>query len=77
MTAVFLSYVRGDDEPFVRRLHQDLAARRFDVWFDRVSMPSRSLTFHQEIHDAIADHARLTAVIVAFRCFDCEFADGF
>ncbi len=50
---VFLSYARGDDEAFVRRLHADLAAAGFTVWFDRESLMSRGLTFHQEIRDAI------------------------
>ena len=53
MTTVFLSYARGDDEPFVRRLHGDLANAGFTVWFDRESLLSRGLTFHQEIKDAI------------------------
>ena len=60
---LFLSYARGDDEPFVWRLHRDLTAAGFDVWFDRVSMPSRNLAFHQEIRDAIAAHERLVLVI--------------
>ena len=54
MTSIFLSYARDDDEAFVRRLYADLTKAGFDVWFDRVSMPSRQLTFHQEIRDAIA-----------------------
>ncbi len=37
MTSLFLSYARDDDEPFVRRLYDDLIAAGFDVWFDRVS----------------------------------------
>jgi hypothetical protein len=41
-TRIFLSYARDDDEPFVKRLHDDLTKAGFDVWFDRVSMPSRS-----------------------------------
>jgi WD40 repeat protein len=60
---LFLSYARGDDEPFVRRLHGDLTARGCDVWFDRVSMPSRQLTFHQEIADAISARDRLVLVV--------------
>ncbi len=51
---LFLSYARDDDEPFVRRLYEDLVKAGFEVWFDRVSMPSRQLTFYQEIRDAIA-----------------------
>ena len=62
MTTIFLSYARGDDEPFVRRLYEDLTQRGFDVWFDRVSMPSRQLTFHQEIKDAIRSRDRLVYV---------------
>ena len=34
-TRVFLSYARGDDEPFVRRLHDDLTAAGFQIWFDK------------------------------------------
>jgi hypothetical protein len=70
MTSVFLSYARGDDgEPFVparsfvARLHRDLKAAGFDVWFDREDMPSRRLTFHQEIRDAIAARERLVLVV--------------
>jgi WD40 repeat protein len=63
MTKVFLSYARGDDETFVRRLHGNLTAAGFDVWFDRISMPSRELTFYQEIRDAIADRERLVLVV--------------
>jgi hypothetical protein len=63
MAKVFLSYARGDDEPFVWRLQEDLKKAGFDVWFDRVSMPSRLLTFHQEIRDAIAARERLILVV--------------
>src|SRR5450631_503304 len=70
MTNIFLSYARGDDvDPFdpatsfAARLHRDLTARGFEVWFDRVSMPSRSLTFHQEIIVAIAGRDRLVLVV--------------
>src|SRR3984957_9501686 len=70
MPTLFLSYARGDDgEPFdpetsfVSRLHRDLTAAGFDVWFDRVSMPSRNLTFHQEIRDAVATRDRLVLVV--------------
>lgn len=54
MTSVFLSYARSDDEPFVRRLYEDLTARGFDVWFDREDMPNRALAFFREIQEAIA-----------------------
>ncbi len=63
MTSIFLSYARGDDEPFVERLYHALLAHRFDVWWDRVSMPSRRLTFHQEIRAAVAAHERLVLVV--------------
>ncbi len=63
MTRVFLSYGRGDDELFVSRLHRDLVAAGFDVWFDRVSMPSRRLTFHQEIRDAVTVADRVVLVV--------------
>jgi len=51
MPSIFLSYARGDDvDPFdpstsfVARLHRDLTTRGFEVWFDRIAMPSRGLT---------------------------------
>jgi hypothetical protein len=52
-TDIFISYGRQDDEPFTRRLHDDLAAKGFRIWWDRASMQSRDLTFTQEIRDAI------------------------
>ncbi len=52
-TRVFLSYARGDDEAFVRRLHAELTKAGFTVWFDRESLMARGLSFHQEIKDAI------------------------
>jgi WD40 repeat protein len=60
---IFLSYARDDDEAFVGRLYADLTQAGFNVWFDRVSMPSRSLTFQQEIRDAIASRGRLILVV--------------
>jgi hypothetical protein len=66
MTYIFLSYARNDDETFARRLHADLTGASFDMWFDRVSPPSRQLTFHQKIRDAIAAGNRL--LLVADSC---------
>jgi TIR domain/NB-ARC domain len=60
---LFLSYGRGDDESFVLRLANDLKARGFDVWLDRWSMPSRALTFMDEIRRAIDESDRLVVVI--------------
>ncbi len=63
MTRIFLSYARNDDEPFVKRLYEDLTARGFDVWWDRVSMPARGLTFLHEIRDAIDARERFLLVL--------------
>jgi WD40 repeat protein len=77
---VFLSYARGDDEPFVARLHADLTGAGFDVWWDRVSLPSRQLTFHQEIKDAIRQRDRLVyvagpkAALSDYVCEEWQFA---
>ncbi|MBM4025646.1 MAG: TIR domain-containing protein [Planctomycetes bacterium] len=60
---IFISYAREDDEPFVRRLHKDLSEACFEVWWDRVSLPSRQLTFYQEIADAIRSHDRLILIV--------------
>lgn len=62
-SGIFLSYARKDDEPFVVALSDALCEAGFAVWFDRVSMPNRGLSFYQEIRDAIDFHDRLIAVI--------------
>jgi WD40 repeat protein len=59
---IFLSYARADDEPFVAELHRLLAERGIRAWWDRADMPSRALTFLQEIRDAIAGAERLVLV---------------
>ncbi|GAA0909696.1 hypothetical protein Vau01_124070 [Virgisporangium aurantiacum] len=63
LASVFLSYGRGDDEPFVARLRDGLEDAGASVWFDRVSLPSRALTFVQEIRDAIESHDRVVVVL--------------
>ena len=60
---LFLSYSRSDDEPFVWRLYDGLKATGFEVWFDRVSMPSRQLAFSAEIETAITACDRLVLVV--------------
>src|ERR1035437_1602641 len=60
---LFLSYARSDDEAFVGRLYEGLTKAGFNVWFDRISMPSRQLTFYQEIKDAIVSCNRLVLII--------------
>ena len=64
MTAdIFISYARDDDEPFVRRLYQDLTDLGHEVWWDRAAMESRGRSFLQEIRDAIAEVERLILVV--------------
>lgn len=64
MNRLFISYARADDQPpFVERLYQSLRDEGFEVWWDRASMPSRSLTFAQEIRDAIKAAERTIVVI--------------
>ena len=60
---VFLSYSREDDEPFVRKLYEDLMKSGFSLWWDRVDMPNRGHTFPQELRDAVESCDRLLAVI--------------
>jgi len=69
---IFLSYARGDDEPFVKRLAEALVLEGFAVWFDRMAMPSRQLTFHQEIRDAVVDCDRLV-LLVGPRAIDSDY----
>lgn len=67
---VFLSYARADDgddyddpdKSLLRRLTNDLTAAGFAVWWDRVSLPSRSLPFQTEIEAAIAHCDRFLLV---------------
>lgn len=60
---LFISYARDDDEPFAKRLYQDLKDHGFHVWWDREAMESRGLTFLQEIRDAIAAADRLILIV--------------
>jgi|GEM_PF-1039665 len=60
---LFISYARGDDEPFVHHLYSQLTGAGFSVWFDRVSMPSRQLSFLQEIRDEISLCDRVVLVV--------------
>jgi WD40 repeat protein len=63
MISVFISYARADDEPFVKRLYDDLSANGFGVWWDRSAMESRGRSFLQELRDAIEQVDRVLAVI--------------
>lgn len=58
---IFISYARADDESFAERLYHALKDD-FEVWWDRVSMPNRGLTFLQEIREAIDGCDRLLLV---------------
>ena len=62
-TDIFVSYGRADDEPFTGRLYDDLTSRGFRLWWDRRAMPSRGLTFTQEIRDAIDRANRLLLIV--------------
>jgi|GEM_PF-1053957 len=69
--SIFISYGRGDDDEdyhnadksFLRKLYNDLRSRSFNVWWDRESMPSRGLTFVDEIKNAITEHDRLILIV--------------
>ena len=63
MTSILLSYARADDEPFVRRLCDDLTTAGFAVWFDRNDLRSRGQTFHHEIRDAITNCDRVVLIV--------------
>lgn len=63
MGKIFISYARGDDEPFVQMLHDSLVEEGLDAWFDRTRMESRGLPFLLEIREAIWESERVVAVI--------------
>ncbi|MFT3802339.1 MAG: NB-ARC domain-containing protein [Burkholderiaceae bacterium] len=60
---LFVSYGRGDDEAFVRRLVADLQPA-VAVWWDRQAMESRGQTFLQVIRDAIATECSALLLVV-------------
>src|SRR5262249_28509827 len=60
--SVFLSYARADDEPFAKRLYEDLTTYGFAVWWHRVAMSNRGVTFLHEIREAIDASARFVLV---------------
>ena len=62
--SIFLSYAHDDDTvpSFIKRLYNDLKEAGLDVC-DRADMPSRGLTFNQEIKDAISARDRLLLVM--------------
>ncbi|GAB4523368.1 MAG: hypothetical protein OHK0046_36970 [Anaerolineae bacterium] len=73
-TRIFLSYARADDESFVKRLYEDLKDE-FEVWWDRVSMPNRGLTFLKEIEKAINESDRLV-LVVGPKCIESEYVQA-
>jgi hypothetical protein len=42
LPSLFLSYARGDDDPFVKQLHGRFVVADHDVWWDRECTPSRA-----------------------------------
>jgi len=61
--AVFISYARADDEPFVERLFQSLKALGYEPWYDRENMTNDGAPFSQAISDAIVRSNRLLLVV--------------
>ena len=63
-----LSYARAENEPLARELYQRLSAAGLAVWWDRVCMPARSLTFLQEIRLAVRDAERTVVIVDGPAC---------
>ena len=70
---VFLSYARDEDELFVHKLHKDLIARGFKVWWDREAMLSRGQTFLQVIIDAIHNECERLILVVGPRAVASDY----
>lgn len=70
--ALFLSYARGDDEPFVRQLYERLLAEGHRVWWDRQNLPSRSLSFLKEIREAVRASDRVL-VVIGPSCIESDY----
>lgn len=68
MLDVFLSYARAENESLARELYQRLSAEGLVVWWDRECMPSRSLTFLQEIRLAVRDAGRTVVIVDGPAC---------
>jgi len=60
---VFISYARSDDNSFVDNLVRELGKMNLTVWYDKHNMPSRALTFMEEIRRAIDDSDRLIIIL--------------
>ena len=70
---LFLSYARGDDEPFVKQLYQRLVSEGFNVWWDREHMPSRGLPFLAEIRAVIRNEVERVVVVFVPKCLTSEY----
>jgi hypothetical protein len=60
---LFLSYGWKDDQPFVKRLYDDLKKRGWEPWMDVHNMPSRGRTLPQEVIDNLSACERMIAII--------------
>jgi hypothetical protein len=71
---VFISYGHADDEPFVEKLREDLKKLGYPVvWRDRDSMPSRGLTFLDEIRDAIVDDIDKIILVIGPKAIESKY----
>jgi len=62
MVPIFLSYARGDDEPFAERLYEDLTKAGFEVRWERIPLPRRQIPFHHEIANTTGERDRFVFV---------------
>lgn len=75
MNDVFLSYARAKNEPLAKTIYERLTQEGLTVWWDRECMPSRSLTFLQEIRLAVRDAER-TVVLVDEPALESEYVQA-
>jgi len=81
---IFISYARGDDPAFVRRLRDDLLARAgangdrpLKLFYDKQDMPSRGKSFLLEIRDFIGDpETERLLLVVGPRAVDSPFVQA-
>ena len=61
---LFISYGRGDDITFVKKLYSDLSKHGYKVWFDTEKLESNGRSFLQNIRDPLAINQKMRLLLV-------------
>lgn len=70
---LFISYSRRDDPEFVKKLHDDLEAKGYQVWLDKADMESRGRPFLEEIYEPIVQKVDKMLLVLGPKARDSEY----